>query len=67
MSKSPWYRKGLFYHEFGHAFDHQIALKSKSELMKIYDDWKKVINAGEGERLKGVIQEKLDKFGADFG
>ena len=66
MSKSPWYRKGLFYHEFGHAFDHQIALKSKSELMKIYDDWKKVINAGEGERLKGVIQEKLDKFGADF-
>lgn len=34
--------------------------------MKIYDDWKKVINAGEGERLKGVIQEKLDKFGADF-
>lgn len=66
MSKSPWYRKGLFYHEFRHAFDHQIALKSKSELMKIYDDWKKVINAGEGERLKGVIQEKLDKFGADF-
>lgn len=66
MSKSPWYRKGLFYHEFGHAFDYQIALKSKSELMKIYDDWKKVINAGEGERLKGVIQEKLDKFGADF-
>jgi hypothetical protein len=66
MSKSPWYRKGLFYHEFGHAFDHQIALKSKSELMKIYDDWKKVINAVEGERLKGVIQEKLDKFGADF-
>ena len=66
MSKSPWYRKGLFYHEFGHAFDHQIALKSKSELMKIYDDWKKVINAGEGERLKGVIQEKLDKFGSDF-
>ena len=66
MSKSPWYRKGLFYHEFGHAFDHQIALKSKSELMKIYDDWKKVINAGEGERLKGIIQEKLDNFGADF-
>lgn len=66
MSKSPWYRKGLFYHEFGHAFDHQIALKSKSELMRIYDDWKKVINAGEGERLKGVIQEKLDKFRADF-
>lgn len=66
MTKSPWFRKGLFYHEFGHAFDHQIKLKSNSELTAVYNGWKKIINAGEGERLKGIVQEKLNKFDADF-
>lgn len=66
MVKSPWYRKCLFYHEFGHAFDHQIKLKSNNELIKVYNDWKKIINAGEGERLKEVVKVKLNAFSADF-
>lgn len=66
MTKSPWYRKGLFYHEFGHAFDYQIKLKNKEDLVKVYNDWKKTINAGDGEKLKKVVQTKLDEFDADF-
>lgn len=66
MTKSPWYRKGLFYHEFGHAFDHQIKLKSKEDLVKVYNDWKISINSGDGEKLKKAVQTKLDEFNADF-
>lgn len=66
MTKSPWYRKGLFYHEFGHAFDHQIKLKAKEDLVKVYNDWKISINSGDGEKLKKAVQTKLDEFNADF-
>lgn len=66
MTKSPWYRKGLFYHEFGHAFDHQIKLKAKEDLVKVYNDWKTSINSGDGEKLKKAVQTKLDEFNADF-
>lgn len=66
MTKSPSYRKGLFYHEFGHAFDHQIKLKSKEDLVKVYNDWKISINSGDGEKLKKAVQTKLDEFNADF-
>lgn len=66
MTKSPWYRKGLFYHEFGHAFDHQIKLNAKEDLVKVYNDWKISINSGDGEKLKKAVQTKLDEFNADF-
>lgn len=66
MTKLPWYRKGLFYHEFGHAFDHQIKLKAKEDLVKVYNDWKISINSGDGEKLKKAVQTKLDEFNADF-
>lgn len=66
MTKSPWCRKGLFYHEFGHAFDHQIKLKAKEDLVKVYNDWKISINSGDGEKLKKAVQTKLDEFNADF-
>jgi hypothetical protein bfra3_11786 len=37
MGDSVWYRKGLFHHEFGHAFDHQKGLKNDPEIKQIFD------------------------------
>lgn len=66
MTKSEWYRKGLFYHEFGHAFDNQIKLRGKDDVLKVFNDWKKVVNNGDGGKFKQVVQTKLDEFEKDF-
>lgn len=66
MSKSAWYRKGLFYHEFGHAFDHQIKLKKDSDLILTYKNWQADILKDNGVSLENIVKNKISKFNQDF-
>ena len=66
MSKSAWYRKGLFYHEFGHAFDHQIKLKKDSDLILTYKNWQADILKDNGVSLENFVKNKISKFNQEF-
>lgn len=60
----PTERKNIFYHEYGHAYDWQTGLRTNPEIVKVYDDWAKVIKADDAKTIEKAIQDRLDEFTA---
>lgn len=59
LTNSVWYRKGLFTHEYGHAFDYITGQRNDPTLIKIYDDWKTAIRKDKGAALEKSIVDAL--------
>lgn len=66
LENSKWYQDGLFYHEYGHAFDAQNNLAKDAKLLKIYNDWQKDVLKDGGaaleQAIQGVLKPRKDKF-----
>lgn len=43
LNNAPWYRKGLVYHEYGHALDKLTGQKADMELLLIFDNFCRTI------------------------
>ena len=62
LANSVWYRDGLFYHEYGHAFDHLNGLKHEIDLKLLYQKWKDKIKIDNGVVLENEIKAKLKPY-----
>lgn len=64
LTNSIWHRKGLIYHEFGHALDSLTGQRSDSALISIYDDFCKQIRK-DPDMLNKMKQAVVDTLAAD--
>lgn len=59
LTNSIWYRKGLFTHEYGHAYDYLTGQRTDPALIKIFDEWKTEIKKDSGAALESAIVNAL--------
>lgn len=56
---SPWYAKAVVHHEYGHAIDHQIGLRTNPRLTALMDDARKLYSKKD---FRGIYDNALDKW-----
>lgn len=59
MAKAVWYRDGLFYHEYGHAYDWLKKLTSSKKFESIFQDFSDKANKDKGAALERSVNELM--------
>lgn len=68
LKASKWYAEGgIFHHEFGHALDWQIGIKTDQKLVTIYDAFKAEIQkdgtAAFEKKINDILDKRMDELG----
>ena len=69
LINAEWYRKGLVYHEFGHALDHLTGQKKDAALVNIFDDFCHSLmnDATLLSKMKQSVEDVLNPKRVAFG
>lgn len=61
MTKAVWYRDGLFYHEYGHAYDYLKKLRNSKEFEPIFQEFASEANKDKGAALELSVKQIMQK------
>lgn len=61
MTKAVWYRDGLFYHEYGHAYDYLKKLRNSKEFEAIFKEFASEANKDKGAALELSVKQIMQR------
>lgn len=62
LSLSPWQRKAILHHEYGHAYDHQMKLSEDKEVLELYSRFRSAVLRDDAKAIESRINAILEPY-----